>query len=74
MADRSGDQYKKWSEHRILAGILTILQDWFGQISLPSLVDFGLRANDPFLTIAHGSNPLLSQVSHINKFGANKDS
>ena len=29
MSDRSGDQYKKWSEHRLLAGIITILQDWF---------------------------------------------
>lgn len=26
MADRSSDQYKRWSEHRILAGILTFLQ------------------------------------------------
>lgn len=38
MADRSGDQYKKWSEHRLLAGILTILQDWFQQVITEAIV------------------------------------
>lgn len=37
MADRSADQYKKWSEHRLLAGILTILQDWFADVLAKSI-------------------------------------
>ena len=30
-----------------------------------------IYVNDPLLTAAHGSNPLISDVSYVNKFGRN---
>lgn len=52
MADRSADQYKKWSEHRILAGILTILQEWFEDVltkAITNVVEMQGLINDTTL-------------------------